>query len=271
MQKRDEPCDMISPAKFDRGYTQKRTITLKLGNFRKFVNGPHNVIRKSAPVLIGEFSWKLIAKILQQDGIQWLTLFLSCRAIGDSAKTDWSLVTECNIKTLSQRGDINTAQMFYHSFSQKGRLSKGYCIMQCEKLLDKSNGYIQNDAIDIEAWVTINFPVGFKFWTMDSTTIFKWPIFNFKTAATRLDPNNLLSSNDFSIGKRKFVLQFDPTNIAMNESRDYCSLWLIARDLGVNESIGVRYKLWIENTDGEKIVDNVFGKISLATYSNFYF
>jgi len=249
----EEPHDSIVPV-LDHGYNQRGTIIFSMRNFREFANGHTDMIYKSDSVSIGGFSWKLAARILPQDGIQWLSLFLFCNPEGDLAKKDWSLKTACNFTIHSRLGDVGPLRSFYHNFSP-GRIYRGtHTFIECQNLFEEVYGYITDDTVKIEAHVITNMPAGFCFETTNSMTIFKWPIFDFKTVATREDPNNTLNSNYFMLGHHRIHLRFDPTNINDNESKDFCSLWLFAENR-LDKPLALNFKLWIENNDGKKCLD----------------
>jgi hypothetical protein len=96
---------------------------------------------------------------------------------------------------------------------------------------------------------------------MNSRTIFKWPILKFSTTASRYDPKRVLDSGNFRLtdSNMKFCLRFRPTNATPNFSYEYSSLFLVAKEFDGAAFIDLKYKLWIENTDGTKIPDPTSG------------
>jgi len=121
---------------------------------------------------------------------------------------------------------------------------------------------------------------------MDSTSIFKWPISNFSTTASRDDPTRILDSEEFSFrnDKIKFILRFEPTCNKEGGKKKYCTLYLILKDLGGENSVKIRFKLWVENECGQSLgghadsefnntfdtVDSGFGYDKFIKYRQLY-
>jgi len=57
----------------------------------------------------------------------------------------------------------------------------------------------------------------------------------------------------------KFYLWFEPTNKKEGASKEHCAFYLVSRDLNGEPSIKPAFKLWIENTDGDKILNPISG------------
>jgi len=91
---------------------------------------------------------------------------------------------------------------------------------------------------------------------MASSTMYKWQLRNFSTMASRKNPGNVLYTDDFALpdSNVKLSIRFMPTNTIRKTSKEYCALQLMLKDLGGEKSVKLEYKLWIENTNGEKLV-----------------
>lgn len=100
---------------------------------------------------------------------------------------------------------------------------------------------------------------------MAQPTIYKWMIHNFSKVASLDDPTLVLDSKRFTLtgSKFKFHLRFKPIS-TMEWSNEHCSFGLILDDLGEAKSVDLSYKLWIENTDGSKIVEPGIGMLTRA-------
>jgi len=86
---------------------------------------------------------------------------------------------------------------------------------------------------------------------MAQRTNYKWTIHNFSTVASRENRTSTLESKRFTLtgSNIKFHLEFEPTNL----TEDHCALGLGLDDLGEAKSVELVYKVWIENTNGNKI------------------
>jgi hypothetical protein len=88
----------------------------------------------------------------------------------------------------------------------------------------------------------------------ECTTIVKWKLSNFSAIAARDDPKKELASDDFQLDLSviKCYLSFEPTSIEGTD-KNYSSLYLHVKDFADQSSIKVRFDLWIENENREKI------------------
>jgi len=259
----EEPHE-IAPA-FEHGYNQRGKIVLTIENFPEFSELADNNVRTSDPISVCGFLWRIRARIVQQfnamdNHVNWLALFLECTH-ENVMLMDWARSVTFNFKVHSQFGeDVGPTRSLHSVFTPRRNALGITGFIECKELLNENYGFISNGTVQIEASIITNMPIGFKFGTESSSTVFKWPIFDFNTVATREDSQNRLESDDFLIGdcNKRFSLRFDPTNFYDDESKDYSSIWMCAKGLEEDESVVVRYNLWIENKVGEKIFDTLF-------------
>lgn len=149
-------------------YKPEGLVRLDITRFSDFARGlpAENAQRLSEPVYIRGMPWKILA--IPRDGSRspnrqsgkCLGFFLQCN--GDSADQDnWSCTANAMLRIVpAQEGVEPNTRRITHTFHPKEN-DWGYSqFVQCDILLDDSNGYIKDDTVRLEVDVSADAPHG---------------------------------------------------------------------------------------------------------------
>lgn len=93
---------------------------------------------------------------------------------------------------------------------------------------------------------------------MELSTVFKWRIDNFSQAAARNGSVPTLRSPAFELKNGSvFYLRFDPITKQVRVNRNYCSLFLVAKNLSGHGSVTLEFCMWAENNVGERSAHHI--------------
>jgi len=138
------------------------TINLKIENFIKLQD---SIL--SPPAFIRNLPWRLIASPRNHDGqkaqdgqsIEYLGLFLQCD--GDSNLNTWSCKANAEFSIISQKEGVeNLTSKMEKIYNINGNVWGYIKFKRWDYILSPENGYIKDDAIILEVFLSANVPEG---------------------------------------------------------------------------------------------------------------
>ncbi|KAI6216025.1 hypothetical protein M3Y94_00454800 [Aphelenchoides besseyi] len=153
-------------------YKPEGTVVLDIDRFSEFARGlPSDSPQRLSdpPVYIRGMPWKILA--IPRDGnrvnsqnrgaSKCLGFFLQCNGESGADQDNWSCQATAHLRVVSQKPGIDNHQRkISHTFHPKEN-DWGYSqFIQCDVLLDESNGFIHDDIVRLEVDVSADAPHG---------------------------------------------------------------------------------------------------------------